>query len=213
MPRHAPPQSGQSPYASPARRAARQNEAHSPRCRSDGLAVLPAAHGAMIASMAHEPRLQQSLRALLHARRTAALGTLAEDNATPFVTFVPYAIDAATGTLVLHVSGLAAHTAHLRARPDVSLLIVAAEVDGAPVHALERVTLQGTAQLLEPQAPETASARAAYLARFQEAEPMTQLSDFRFVAITPNSGRHVAGFGAARSVDVDALATVLRTQG
>ena len=51
--------------------------------------------------------------------------------------------------------------------------------------------------------------RAAYLARFPEAEPMTQLGDFRFVALRPVAGRHVAGFGAARSVDNDEWARVL----
>ena len=41
----------------------------------------------------------------------------------------------------------------------------------------------------------------AYLARFPEAEPMTQLGDFVFFAITAAQARHVAGFGAARSID------------
>jgi putative heme iron utilization protein len=155
--------------------------------------------------MAHEPRLLQSLRALLHAHRTAALGTLSlpspTEAARPFVSFVPYAVDAQTGTLVLHVSGLAAHTRQMLQCPEVSLLICAAEQPGEPVHALERVTITGHAAMLEPQA--AASARAAYLARFPEAEPMTELGDFRFVAITPTAARHVAGFGAARDVDAD----------
>jgi hypothetical protein len=39
---------------------------------------------------------------------------------------------------------------------------------------------------------------------------MTQLGDFRFVAITVTGARQVAGFGAARSIDADELAQVLR---
>src|SRR5574337_756043 len=98
--------------------------------------------------MAHEPRLTRELRLLLHARRTAALGTVADDG-SPFVSMVPYAIEPAQALLVLHVSALAAHTGHLRARPRVSLLATEPEMEGKPVHALPRVTLDGEAALLE----------------------------------------------------------------
>jgi hypothetical protein len=54
------------------------------------------------------------------------------------------------------------------------------------------------------------SARAAYLARFPDVEYMTQLGDFRFVAIAVGGARQVAGFGAARSIDALELAQVLR---
>ena len=68
----------------------------------------------MIASMPtpHLPRLGHALRTLLHKRRHAALGTLDAAGA-PFVSMVPFAIDAAAGRLVLHISGLAAHTGHM----------------------------------------------------------------------------------------------------
>ena len=61
--------------------------------------------------------------------------------------------------------------------------------------------------------PIATACRAAYLERFPEAEPMTQLGDFRFVALHLTGARHVAGFGAARSVDVDELAQVLNAAG
>ncbi|UUZ77435.1 hypothetical protein LP414_09545 [Polaromonas sp. P1(28)-13] len=51
--------------------------------------------------------------------------------------------------------------------------------------------------------------RAAYLERFPEAEPMTQLGDFMFVAIEVTSARQVAGFGAARSIDEEEVRVVL----
>ena len=71
---------------------------------------------------AHLPRLGHTLRDLLFARRFAALGTL-DANGRVFVSMVPYAIDTATRRLVLHVSGLAAHTGHMQAEPRVSLLV------------------------------------------------------------------------------------------
>src|SRR5512133_3213744 len=92
--------------------------------------------------MTHEPRLTRALRNLLATRRVAALGTLdAQRNAQPFVSIAPFAPLSSEGCLVIHVSGLAAHTRNLLAHPQVSLMVMAAEADGEPVHALPRVTL------------------------------------------------------------------------
>ena len=156
----------------------------------------------------HLPRLGHALRTLLHERRHAALGTLDAAGA-PFVSMVPFAIDATAGRLVLHVSGLAAHTGHMAAEPRVSLLVTAADAAGQPVHDLARVTLQALAHTPAAGAADWASARAAYLARFPEATPMTELPDFRFITLQITGARQVAGFGAARSVGPDELAQAL----
>lgn len=159
--------------------------------------------------MTHEPRLTQALRSLLNTQRVAALGTL-DEAGLAFVSMVPFAIDSSTGALVIHVSGLASHARNLERWPQVSLMVMQAEVAGEPVHALPRVTLDGQAGVLAADSAQWASARAAYLARFAEVEYMTQLGDFRFVAIAVSGARQVAGFGAARSVDAEELAQVLR---
>ena len=39
---------------------------------------------------------------------------------------------------------------------------------------------------------------------------MTELGDFMFVGIAVEGARQVAGFGAARSLDADAMAEVLK---
>ena len=160
-------------------------------------------------TMTHEPRLTSALHMLLHTQRVAALGTLGEDG-YPFVSMVPYAIDGMAGTVVLHTSGLAAHTRNLERMPRVSLLVLQPEVAGEPVHALPRVTLDGAASTLEPDSAEWLSARNAYLARFPEVEYMIRLGDFRFVAIAVTGARQVAGFGAARSVEAQELQQLLR---
>ena len=158
--------------------------------------------------MAHMTRLTLALQALLRAQRVAALGSLNTDG-SPLVSMVPYAIDPVTASLVIHVSSLAAHTGNMQRTPDISLMVMQAEPSGAPVHALERVTFQGQASAPEPDSPAWTSARAAYVARFPEAQDMLQLGDFRFVAIVPAHARHVAGFGAARSVDRQELQLLL----
>lgn len=156
----------------------------------------------------HEPRLTLALRRLLQSQRVAALGTMGNDGA-PLVSMVPFAIAREPGCIVIHVSGLAAHTGNLQKTSDVSLLVMQAEVAGAPVHALPRVTLEARAEVLEAETPLWLACRAAYLLRFPEAEPMTALSDFRFVALRVNGARQVAGFGAARSVSAEEVAQVL----
>ncbi|MCJ7798442.1 MAG: pyridoxamine 5'-phosphate oxidase family protein, partial [Polaromonas sp.] len=99
-------------------------------------------------AMTHEPRLSLALRDLLAARRVAALGTLdAEQPELPFVSMVPFARCAAEASLVVHLSTLAPHTRNLLAHPKVSLMVMAAEVDGQAVHALPRVTLDAVAQV------------------------------------------------------------------
>lgn len=158
--------------------------------------------------MPHLSRLTQQLRTLLDASRVASLGTLADDGSAQ-VSMVPFALDRDDGRLVIHVSGLAAHTHNLQARPRVSLLVMQAETPGEPVHALPRVTFDGVAAVLPAGSPAWQSCRAAYLARFPEAEPMTQLGDFRFVAIEVKAARQVAGFGSARSIEEDELRLAL----
>lgn len=159
--------------------------------------------------MSHEPRLSQALRTLFATQRVAALGTLGEDG-RPFVSMVPFAVEPASGQVVIHVSGLAAHTGNLMRHAEVSLLVMQAEVAGEPVHALPRATLEGVATVLALESAPWAAARVAYLARFPEAEPMTTLGDFRFVGISIAGARQVAGFGAARSLDGEAILQVLR---
>jgi putative heme iron utilization protein len=158
--------------------------------------------------MATEHSLTRALRELLASQRTAALGTLDEHGA-PFVSMVPFAVDRVDHSLVIHVSGLAAHSRNLQRSPRVSLLVCQAEVAGEPVHALPRVTLDATALVAEPGSPEALACRAVYLARFPDAEPMTTLGDFRFVRLRASGARQVAGFGAARSLDAAELTRAL----
>ncbi len=158
--------------------------------------------------MNHEPRLTRELRKLFSTQRVAALGTI-DDAGAPFVSMVPFAIEQEVHCLVIHVSGLAAHTRNLQDRNRVSLMVMQSEFADAPVHALPRVTLEGVAEVAQRGSPHWTACRASYLARFPEAEPMTELGDFKFVAIKVTGARQVAGFGAARSLDEDEVNLVL----
>ncbi len=156
----------------------------------------------------HISRLTLALRALLQQQRTGALGTQGEDG-HPQVSMVPFALLGGRGAVVIHVSGLAAHTANLQRHPQASLMVMEAEKPGQPVHALPRVSLQVEAEELDPAHPWQEEAKQVYLARFPEARPMTDLPDFRFVVLHVRSARQIAGFGAARSVGTDDLLQAL----
>lgn len=158
--------------------------------------------------MANESRLTGGLRALLYSRRVAALGTFGGDGA-PFVSMVPYAIEPTLGRLVIHVSGLAPHTRNLQARPNVSVLVAQSEVEGEPVHALPRVTLQCEARVLAPDSAAWQIGRNAYVKRFPEAQYMMQLGDFMFFSLEVHDARQVAGFAAARSVGAEEIRQAL----
>lgn len=157
----------------------------------------------------HEPRLNRALRELLNAQRVASLGTINTEGG-PFVSMVPFVVEPSAACLVIHVSLLAPHTRNLLTNPVVSVMVIQPEVAGEPVHALPRISMNGRAARLQPESPSWLAARQAYLARFPEAEPMTHLGDFSFVAIYPTAARQVAGFGTARPLDADELAEVLR---
>ncbi|WP_439115482.1 HugZ family protein [Hydrogenophaga sp.] len=158
--------------------------------------------------MSTEHSLTRALRELVQQQRTAALGTVSAGGA-PFVSLVPYALDVQQRCLVIHVSGLAAHTGNLQREPRVSLLLSQAAPSEGPVHALPRVTLEATAESLLPDTPEALACRTVYLERFPEAAPMTTLGDFRFVRLHLLGARQVAGFGAARSLNGDEVRRAL----
>jgi putative heme iron utilization protein len=157
----------------------------------------------------HEPRLNRALRTLLQTQRVAALGTLNAEG-KPFVSMVPFAIEPQTGSLIIHVSLLAPHTRNLLSDPVVSVMVMQSEVAGEPVLALPRVSLDGIAARLLPDSTLWLAARSAYLARFPDAQMMTELGDFSFVTITVTQARHVAGFGSARPLEPEDIASVLK---
>ena len=141
--------------------------------------------------MSREHNLTHALRALLASRRTAALGTV-DASGNAFVSLVPFAIDTASASLVIHISALAAHSQNLQAHPQASLMVADGEVAGEPVHALARVSIEVHATWAEPGSALATQCRTAYLARFPEAGPMTTLGDFRFVRLSPQGARQGA---------------------
>lgn len=151
-----------------------------------------------------DPAPDPLLHALL-ALPVASLGTLHEG--APLVSMVPVARVPDGSGFLIHVSRMAAHTRDLVADPRVGLLFTA-PLEGQDPLALPRLSLQGVAKAV-PDA-ERAAAGAIYLARFPRAELTLGLGDFSFFRIRPASGRLVAGFGRAQTLDAPQILAALR---
>ena len=144
---------------------------------------------------------------LLRAHRAAALSTL--HAGAPNIALTPYALLADPAALVLHLSGLSAHTKDLRADGRCALLVAEAERADAAPHTLARVALQAVAEELPPDHPRYAAARAAYTARFPDLAGLFELGDFALFALTPQTVRFVGGFAQAASLEPASLAAAL----
>src|SRR3990172_183828 len=142
--------------------------------------------------------LTEQLARLLRERATAALGTLRDG--APVVSMVPYAIAAEGAGFLVHVSKLAAHTRDMLADARVSLMVAQAEGEGRSPLGLMRVSMQGQARRIPSGSNGHTRFKAAYLARFPDAEPMFGFADFSMFLIRPDSARFVAGFGQAHTL-------------
>jgi len=96
----------------------------------------------------------------------------------PFGSTMPYALDDAGRPLFL-ISTMAMHTKNLQADPRASLFVTVAEAQSDPLGA-GRMTLIGTAEPVPTD--DLAEARAAYLARHENAKYYVDFADFSFLA-------------------------------
>lgn len=151
--------------------------------------------------------LALSLRRLLTAQSVASLGTLHEGE--PYVSMVPFAWLPDGSAFVIHVSGLAAHTADMLRDPRVSLMVMDRAGDASP-QALARVTIQADAAQYAAGDEARQAAAHAYLARFPQSAMTFELPDFSLFALRPRAVRFVGGFAQAKSLTPETLSRVLR---
>lgn len=147
------------------------------------------------------------LKSLLEDQSVAALATLQEGE--PALSMVPCALLPHGKGFILHVSGMAAHTAQMRAHPSVSLMVMAPLKPGESPLALPRVSVQGTARPWGTDAPDYALAKSLYQARFPESEMTFALGDFSIFVVEPRSLRFVGGFGQAHTLSAQEFASLM----
>lgn len=145
-------------------------------------------------------RARDLAAAFRHSLSTAMLGT-ASTTGEPDASVVATLLDE-RGAFIIYVSGLTAHTRHLRANPRASVLLL--EPEGAATQALarRRLTFACTAEAVGRDMAEHAALVVQFRAKFGAAvDLLAGLPDFQLMRLVPQSGRLVAGFGAAFEVD------------
>ena len=138
-------------------------------------------------------------RRYLRRHHAGVLATLSKRlGGYPFGSIVPFVLDHDAQPTIL-VSRLAEHTKNMTADPRTSLLVHDAAED---VQTAARLTLVGdAAPIAEPKA-----IAARYLRYFPDAQRLLELGDFSFWRLRAVFVRHIAGFGAIRSITPESFA-------
>jgi hypothetical protein len=138
-------------------------------------------------------------RRFLRRHHAGVLATLSKRlGGYPFGSVVPFILDHHARPVVL-VSRLAEHTKNMAADPRTSLLVHDVAED---VQTAARLTLVGDAEPV----PEPATVAGRYLRRFPDAQGLLDLGDFTFWRLRTTFVRHIAGFGAIRSITPESFA-------
>ena len=143
-------------------------------------------------------------RALLEAESVGVLSTISVRRAgTPYGSVTPYALSA-TGSPLLQLSRLAAHTQNLTADPRAGLYVGDRSAAADP-QAGARISLLG--RVVRVDAAEVTDARTRYLARWPQAADYFALGDFSLWRFEIDEARLIAGFGDIRWLEGSALAS------
>jgi hypothetical protein len=143
------------------------------------------------------------LRSLLTDRRVLSLAVLVDDQ--PVIGLLPFAVTSDYRALIVHASRLARHTRGLADGAPFDALVHELDTDDVDPMQVKRATFRGTVKAASEDEALHGEARAAYLAKFPSAEPITTLGDFAFFRLEIAGGRIVTGFGAAANITADVL--------
>lgn len=141
------------------------------------------------------------LKNLLLQTRIAHLATLR--GGAPMASMTLYLPAAGFDAFYVHVSRLAWHTQDMLQDGRVALSIAETDDGRADPFTLMRVTIRGTAAVLEK---EDSSLKKKWLSRFPEQAINFTLADFSFWRIAPSDARFVAGFGRIHNLSAAELA-------
>jgi putative heme iron utilization protein len=144
----------------------------------------------------------QAARALIDGASWLALATIGADGEAA-VSYVPFAL--VEGGFGVAVSTLAAHTAHLVARPRISLLVVGDPTQDGDSFACPRVTIHAVAHAVTDPVQATAIWEALARRHGPTAEILRTLPDFHPFVLTPMRARVVFGFAQANDLDAEML--------
>ena len=150
-----------------------------------------------------EMSIEMEAARLIRSHRWAALATLGEDR--PSGSMVAYAPDPDLSALVLFLSGLSEHTRNLLRTPRVALVISETDPGTGDPQTLARVTVRGTAEIVERTSPDFDAVWQTYVERLPDAAPRIVLGDFWLFRVVVAEVRYVGGFARAGTVTAAGL--------
>ena len=143
----------------------------------------------------------KALQELLASQQTLLLAT-ASVKGIPDLNYAPFVRDEA-GCFYIFISELAAHTDNLLTNPQVSVMFVRPESESDNLFARERAVFDCSVKEIDRSDDIYPIHLKAMQNQFGEiVGVLCSLSDFHLFALTPISGRYVAGFGQAYTINV-----------
>jgi putative heme iron utilization protein len=139
---------------------------------------------------------------LIASQQTLILSTASASGA-PDISYAPF-VREHTGLFYIYVSELASHTANLLNNPRASIMFIRPESESTNLFARERAVFSCRVM-------EIARDDEIYTIRLNTMQDkfgevvglLRSLSDFHLFALRPESGRYVAGFGRAFTINVN----------
>ena len=118
---------------------------------------------------------------------------------------VAYAPRPDLNALVLFLSGLSEHTGNLVREPRVTLVISETDPRTGDPQRLARISVSGTAEIVERTTQEFEDVWQTYVARLPDAAPRIVLGDFWLFRVVVREARYVGGFAQAGTIPADRL--------
>jgi putative heme iron utilization protein len=146
------------------------------------------------------------LAQILRCARVAALGTLRDD--APHVCMVEFIAAQDFSSFHIFASRLAPHIVDLQKNKQASLLIAETDDGRENPQTLARVSIRGSAELMQNGEPGYTLIKSMFIKRFPESEVLFKLEDFGLWRIKPKGGRFVAGLAKAYNITPETLQKV-----
>jgi putative heme iron utilization protein len=142
-----------------------------------------------------------ALQELLASQQTLLLST-ASITGIPDLSYAPFVRDG-SGCFYIFISEMAAHTDNLLTNPQASVMFVRPESESNNLFARERAIFDCTVKQIERSDACYSTQLMALQDQFGEiVGVLRSLSDFHLFALAPISGRYIAGFGQAYTINV-----------
>jgi putative heme iron utilization protein len=141
-----------------------------------------------------------ALQEFLASQQTLLLST-ASVSGIPGISYAPFVRD--EGCFYILISELAVHTDNLFANPQASVMFVRPEYESNNLFARERAIFDCSVKEIGRSDAIYQTQLMAMQDKFGEiVGVLRSLSDFHLFALSPESGRYVAGFGQAYTINV-----------